>query len=204
MNLTFLGAAGTVTGSKTLVTHEGHRWLVDCGLFQGYKNLRVMNWEPFPFDPKQLDGVVLTHAHLDHSGTLPLLVKQGLRGRVFDTPSTIDVCRILLPDSGRLQEEDAEFANRHRLSRHQPALPLIEDDAERALRRLEALPFDEPAALPGGAGIRLRPAGHIDVIKASSRAPRVPPAWKPANTMALRRSDPRAFRWCSTARWRST
>ena len=137
MNLTFLGAAGTVTGSKTLVTHEGRQLLVDCGLFQGYKNLRLMNWEPFPFDPKQLDAVVLTHAHLDHAGALPLLVKHGFRGPVFATPSTMDVCGILLPDSGRLQEEDADYANRHKLSRHPQALPLYtEEDAKHALRRL--------------------------------------------------------------------
>lgn len=162
MNLTFLGAAGTVTGSKTLVTHEGRQLLVDCGLFQGYKNLRTMNWEPFPFDPSTLDAVVLTHAHLDHSGALPLLVKRGFRGPVFATPSTIDVCRILLPDSGRLQEEDAEFANRHKRSKHAPALPLYtEDDAERALRRLEPLPFEQPTDVAGSLHLRLRPAGHI-------------------------------------------
>lgn len=162
MNLTFLGAAGTVTGSRTLVTHLGKQVLVDCGLFQGYKNLRLMNWEPFPFDPKQLDAVVLTHAHLDHSGALPLLVKHGFRGRVFATPSTIDVCGVLLPDSGRLQEEDADYANRHRLSKHEPALPLYtEDDAKRALRRMEPLPFEQRADTAAGIGVRLRPAGHI-------------------------------------------
>ncbi|MDO8777216.1 MAG: MBL fold metallo-hydrolase [Burkholderiaceae bacterium] len=162
MNLAFLGAAGTVTGSRTLVTHQGKQLLVDCGLFQGYKNLRLMNWEPFPFDPKQLDAVVLTHAHLDHSGALPLLVKHGFRGRVFATPSTIDVCGVLLPDSGRLQEEDADYANRHRLSKHEPALPLYtEDDAKRALRRLEPLPFEQRADAGAGMGVRLRPAGHI-------------------------------------------
>ena len=118
MKLEFHGAAGTVTGSRTLVSHLDKRVLVDCGLFQGYKNLRLMNWEEFPFDPQRLDAVVLTHAHLDHSGALPLLVKRGFRGPVFATPSTIDVCRILLPDSGRIQEEDAEFANRHGVSKH--------------------------------------------------------------------------------------
>ena len=162
MNLAFLGAAGTVTGSKTLVTHEGKQLLVDCGLFQGYKNLRTMNWEPFPFDPTKLDAVVLTHAHLDHSGVLPLLVKRGFRGPIFATPSTIDVCRILLPDSGRLQEEDAQYVNRHKISKHQPALPLYtEDDAERALRRLEPLPFEQPTDVAGALHLRLRPAGHI-------------------------------------------
>ena len=162
MKLDFLGAAGTVTGSKTLLTPEGTQVLVDCGLFQGYKNLRVMNWEPFPFDPARLDAVVLTHAHLDHAGALPLLVKRGFRGPVFATPSTIDVCGVLLPDSARIQEEDADYANRHKLSKHQPALPLYtEDDAHRALRRLEPLPLDQRGDLPGGLRLRLRQAGHI-------------------------------------------
>jgi metallo-beta-lactamase family protein len=162
VRLDFLGAAGTVTGSKTLVTHEGTRLLVDCGLFQGYKNLRVMNWEPFPFDPTRLDAVVLTHAHLDHAGALPLLVKRGFRGPVFATPSTIDVCGVLLPDSARIQEEDAEYASRHKLSKHQPTLPLYtEDDAHRALRRLEPLPLEQRADMPGGLRLRLRQAGHI-------------------------------------------
>lgn len=162
MKLDFLGAAGTVTGSKTLVSHEGRQLLIDCGLFQGYKNLRVMNWEPFPFDPARLDAVVLTHAHLDHAGALPLLVKRGFRGPVFATPSTIDVCGVLLPDSARIQEEDADYANRHKLSKHQPALPLYtEDDAKRALRRLEPLPLEQRGDLPGGLRLRLRQAGHI-------------------------------------------
>ena len=162
MKLEFLGAAGTVTGSKTLVSHEGKQILVDCGLFQGYKNLRLMNWEAFPFDPKQLDAVVLTHGHLDHSGALPLLVKRGFRGPVFATPSTIDVCGVLLPDSGRLQEEDADYANRGRFSKHTPALPLYtEADADRALRRLEPLPFEQRSGAIAGIQLRLRLAGHI-------------------------------------------
>ena len=162
MKLSFLGAAGTVTGSKTLVEHDTKKLLVDCGLFQGYKNLRLMNWQAFPFDPRRLDAVVLTHAHLDHSGALPLLVRQGYRGPVFATPGTIDVCRVLLPDSARLQEEAAEYANRHQISKHKPALPLYtEADAERALRQLEPLAFDERHAVVAGAQARLRPAGHI-------------------------------------------
>ncbi|MBL8318450.1 MAG: MBL fold metallo-hydrolase [Burkholderiaceae bacterium] len=162
MKLTFLGAAGTVTGSKTLVTHERRQLLVDCGLFQGYKNLRVMNWDPFPFDPTKLDAVVLTHAHLDHSGALPLLVKRGFRGPVFATPSTIDVCGVLLPDSARIQQEDADYANRHKLSKHQPALPLYtEEDAARALRRLKPLPLEQAGEVAMGLQLRLRQAGHI-------------------------------------------
>ncbi len=161
MKLTFLGAAGTVTGSKYLLEHAGRKLLVDCGLFQGYKNLRLMNWQPLPIDPANLDAVVLTHAHLDHSGALPLLVRQGFRGPVHATPSTIDLCELLLPDSGHLQEDDAEFANRHKTSKHDPALPLYtEDDARQALRYLEPLEFDRPLEF-GGLTLRLRHAGHI-------------------------------------------
>jgi metallo-beta-lactamase family protein len=161
MNLSFLGAAGTVTGSKTLVTANDRQLLVDCGLFQGYKNLRLLNWETLPFDPRRLDAVVLTHAHLDHSGALPLLVKQGYQGPIFATPSTIDVCNILLPDSARLQEEDAQYNNRHQRSKHKPALPLYTvEDADRALRQLVPLPFEEQIDV-AGLRVRLRPAGHI-------------------------------------------
>jgi metallo-beta-lactamase family protein len=161
MKLQFLGAAGTVTGSKTLVTAGDQRLLVDCGLFQGYKNLRLLNWEVFPFDPRHLEAVVLTHAHLDHSGALPLLVKQGYKGPIFATPSTIDVCNILLPDSARLQEEDAQYNNRHQSSKHKPALPLYTvEDADRALRQLVPLPF-EAQIDTAGLRVRLRTAGHI-------------------------------------------
>ncbi len=161
MNLQFLGGAGTVTGSKTLVTEGGRQLLVDCGLFQGYKNLRLLNWEALPFDARKLDAVVLTHAHLDHSGALPLLVKQGYKGPIFATPSTIDVCRILLPDSARLQEEDAEYNNRHQRSKHKTALPLYTlEDADRALGQLVPIPFEEQIDA-AGFRIRLRPAGHI-------------------------------------------
>ena len=159
MKLAFLGAAGTVTGSKTLVSNEGQNILVDCGLFQGYKNLRLMNWEQFPFDPMQLDAVVLTHAHLDHAGAIPLLFKRGFRGPVFATPSTIDVCGVLLPDSGRIQEEDAEYVNRRQFSKHKPALPLYtEADADRALRRLEPLPSGQAGDVIAGMQLRFRRA----------------------------------------------
>lgn len=161
MKLTFLGAAGTVTGSKTLIETAGRRILVDCGLFQGYKNLRLMNWQPFPFNPSSLDAVVLTHAHLDHSGALPLLARNGYRGPVFATPATIALCELLLPDSGHLQEADADFANRHHSSKHEPALPLYtEDDARCSLKLLQPLDFGETLDL-GGLKLRLRPAGHI-------------------------------------------
>ena len=162
MKLSFLGAAGTVTGSKYLVEHEGRKLLVDCGLFQGYKQLRLMNWEALPFEPRDVDAVVLTHSHLDHSGALPLLVKRGFSGTVFATPSAIELCQLLLPDSGRIQEEDAEYANRHQTSKHQPAMPLYtEEDAERALRRFEPLPFEQSREVIPGIAVTLRPAGHI-------------------------------------------
>ena len=162
MKLTFLGAAGTVTGSKYLVEHQGRRLLVDCGLFQGYKQLRLMNWEPLPFDATSIDAVVLTHSHLDHSGALPLLLRQGFQGAILATPSAIDLCALLLPDSGRIQEEDADYANRHHTSKHVPALPLYtEDDARRTLRRFEPLGFDERTEVVPGVSVSLRPAGHI-------------------------------------------
>ena len=123
-SITFLGAAGTVTGSKYLVCHDGHCILVDCGLFQGYKQLRLRNWQPLSVDPAQIDAVLLTHAHLDHSGYLPLLARDGFRGAVHATAATRELCGILLPDSGHLQEEDAAYLNRHGLSKHSPALPL--------------------------------------------------------------------------------
>lgn len=162
MKLEFLGAAGTVTGSKTLVSHGGKKVLVDCGLFQGYKNLRQMNWEPFPFHSRELAAVVLTHGHLDHSGAVPLLVKNGFQGPVFATPATIDVCGVLWPDSGRIQEEDAEYHNRHKLSRHEKALSLYtEDEAKRALRSLKPIPYNESKEVAPGMHARPRPAGHI-------------------------------------------
>jgi len=124
VNITFLGGTGTVTGSKYLVQHDGKKLLVDCGLFQGYKQLRLRNWNPMPIEATDVDAVLLTHAHLDHSGYLPLLHRQGFRGRVHATPATCDLCAILLPDSGHIQEEDAAFLNRHGYSKHTPALPL--------------------------------------------------------------------------------
>ena len=124
VSITFLGGANTVTGSKYLVRHEGKSLLVDCGLFQGYKQLRLRNWSPLPVVPDTIDAVLLTHAHLDHSGYLPLLAKEGFAGHVYASAGTRDLCKILLPDSGHIQEEDALFANRHGFSKHAPALPL--------------------------------------------------------------------------------
>ena len=162
LSISFLGGAGTVTGSKYLLQNGGQRILVDCGLFQGYKPLRLRNWAPFPVPAASISAVVLTHAHLDHSGALPLLVKNGFRGPIFCTAATKDLCGILLPDSGHLQEQDADFANRHGFSRHKPALPLYtEDDANRALDFLRPIAFDENVALPGGASARFVHAGHI-------------------------------------------
>ena len=143
--LTFLGAAQTVTGSKYLLETNGTRLLVDCGLFQGLKSLRERNWADLPVDPASIHAVVLTHAHLDHSGYLPRLVAQGFRGRIFCTPGTADLCRLVLPDAARLQEEDAREANRHGYSKHAPALPLFtESDAFRALTQLQPVGFHRP------------------------------------------------------------
>jgi len=161
MKIQFLGATGTVTGSKYLLDAAGQRVLVDCGLFQGFKQLRLRNWARLPVPVKTIDAVVLTHAHIDHSGYLPLLVKNGFRGKVWCTRSTADLCAILLPDAGHLQEEEARYANRHGFSRHKPALPLFSaDDAREALERLHPVDFDHEFRI-GRLGVRLSPAGHI-------------------------------------------
>ena len=162
MRITFLGATGTVTGSKYLVTAGERRVLVDCGLFQGLKQLRLKNREALPVDPGSVDVVVLTHAHIDHSGYLPLFVRNGFRGKVYCSRATRDLCRILLPDSGRLQEEEAAYANRRGFSKHSPALPLYtQQDAERCLARLAPIGFDEDVDLGGGVTLRMARAGHI-------------------------------------------
>jgi len=136
--------------------------MIDCGLFQGYKQLRLRNWAKLSIDPASIDAVLLTHAHIDHSGYLPLLVKGGFRGPVICTDATRDLCGILLPDSGHLQEKDADFANRHGFSKHKPALPLYtQEDAEAALKRFRPVSFDKVVSLLGGLEARFLYAGHI-------------------------------------------
>lgn len=162
VNIRFLGGVGTVTGSKFLVEHEGQRLLVDCGLFQGYKQLRLRNRDPLPILPHQVGAVVLTHAHLDHSGYLPLLAREGFHGKVWATAGTRDLAQILLPDSGHLQEEDAAYANRRGFSRHAPALPLYtEADARDCLKLFHTTPFHALFHPLPGWEARLLPAGHI-------------------------------------------
>jgi len=162
MQLRFLGGTGTVTGSKYLIEHEGRRLLLDCGLFQGLKQLRLRNWAALPVPPAGIDAVVLTHAHIDHSGWLPRLVEQGFRGTVHATPATRELCELLLPDSGHLQEDEARYANLHGFSKHAPALPLYtEAAARRALERIETREFDTAFEPVPGFEVRLRRAGHI-------------------------------------------
>jgi metallo-beta-lactamase family protein len=161
VQLGFHGGVGTVTGSRFVLTLGMRRVLVDCGLFQGLKQLRLRNRAPFPHKPASIESVVLTHAHLDHSGYLPLLVRDGYDGSVLATPPTADLCGILLPDSGYLQEEEAERANRYGYSRHSPALPLYtRADAERALQHFAPVPFG-PTVDAGPATVSFRRAGHI-------------------------------------------
>jgi metallo-beta-lactamase family protein len=162
VNITFLGGANTVTGSKYLVSHDGRNLLIDCGLFQGYKQLRLRNWTPLPIAPNTVDAVVLTHAHLDHSGYLPLLIKEGFTGKVYASAGTQALCKILLPDSGHIQEEDADFANRHGISKHTPALPLYtRQDALDCLPHIKAVAMDVCFQPIPGWRVTLRPAGHI-------------------------------------------
>lgn len=160
--LTIFGAARTVTGSRFLLESHGRRVLVDCGIFQGLKELRERNWSPFPVDPASLDAVVLTHAHLDHGGYLPRLVSLGFNGPVYVTPDTADLLSVVLPDSGRLHEEEAEFANRIGSAKHRPALPLYtENEAYASLEYLEAVPFGESFEVANTFRMRFDVAGHI-------------------------------------------
>lgn len=162
MRIGFWGAAGTVTGSRFLVETSRSRVLVDCGLFQGGKPLRARNWEEFPMDPATIDAVVLTHAHVDHSGYLPALVRDGFTGPIWCTRATADLCELLLRDSAMLQEEEAFYANKHRTSRHQPALPLFTiDDAESALELLQTRMFDHDFPVTDDVTATFGRVGHI-------------------------------------------
>ena len=162
MQLQFLGATDTVTGSKYLLREGKSSVLVDCGLFQGYKQLRLRNWSPLPVDPASINAVILTHAHIDHSGYLPLLARQGFSGKVYCTPATYDLCRILLPDCGHLLEEEAEYLNRHNMSKHSPALPLYtRDDAQRCLRLFEPVSYRKEWRPADGLNATLARSGHM-------------------------------------------
>jgi len=163
VRLTFLGATQTVTGSKALLQlGRDARLLVDCGLFQGWKELRERNWAALPVEPASIDAVVLTHAHLDHSGYLPLLTRSGFKGAIYCSSGTLDLCKILLRDSAHLLERDAEFANRHGYSKHKPALPLYTAaDAEAAIKRMKPVEFKQPFSPLPDVSVTLFPAGHI-------------------------------------------
>ena len=162
MRLSFYGATETVTGSKFLLEAGGKRILIDCGLFQGMKELRLRNWDEPPLDPKSVDAMVLTHAHIDHTGYVPRFVRQGFRGPIYGTAATVDLLRILLPDSAHLQEEEAEFRNKHKRTKHDPALPLYTmEDADAALRLVRPLEFLKPHSLAPGLEFDLLHAGHI-------------------------------------------
>ncbi len=162
MHITFLGATGTVTGSKYLLTIKGKKILIDCGLFQGFKQLRLRNWAPLPIEAHEIDAVILTHAHLDHSGYLPLLIKNGFRGPVYSTFATRDLCAILLPDSGYLQEEAARYANRKGFSKHKTALPLYtSEDGKNALSRFVPVDFNEEIRLFDLINFVFLQAGHL-------------------------------------------
>lgn len=162
MKLTFLGATKTVTGSKYLIESKGKRYLIDCGLFQGYKELRLRNWDKFPVDPASIEAMILTHAHIDHSGYIPRLVSEGFKGKIYCTPATHDLCKILLMDSAHLQEEDARRANRYHYTKHKPALPLYtKKDAISALQRFKSVDFNKTHILDSNLKFTFSQAGHI-------------------------------------------
>ncbi len=173
--LHFLGAAGTVTGSKFVVEVDGYRVMIDCGLFQGLKQLRLLNWEPLSLNPASINDVVLTHAHIDHTGYLPRLVRDGFNGTVYATKATAELLTLMLPDSARIQEEDARYANRKGFSKHHPALPLYtERDAKAALRLVQGVNYEEPFRLSKFVTASYTQAGHIlgsGCVKAEIQAP---------------------------------
>lgn len=160
--LTFYGATGTVTGSRFLLEVKDHRLLIDCGLFQGRKEIRKRNWEPFPFPAADIERILLTHAHIDHSGYLPRIIKDGFEGNIHSTVTTARLCEIMLKDSAHLQEEDARWANKRGFSKHKPALPLYTvDDAEEALKHFVPLQYGEGFYLSDDFRIKFKDAGHI-------------------------------------------
>ncbi len=162
MKIQFLGATGTVTGSKYLLRQDGATLMIDCGLFQGYKQLRLRNWATLPVAASEIGALILTHAHIDHTGYVPLLVKQGFRGKIYCTQATRELCAIMLPDSGHLQEEEAAYANRHGFSKHAPAQPLYtEDDARKALLLFQPVEFGKAWQPAPGLSATLSPSGHM-------------------------------------------
>lgn len=162
MNLTFLGATQTVTGSRFLLNINDKNILIDCGLFQGYKSLRLRNWEKFPIDPANIDAIILTHAHIDHTGYLPVMIKQGFKGKVFSTAGTKSICQLLLADCGFLQEEDARRANKYHYTKHHPALPLYtQEEGMNTANQIIPLEFNKSYKLFNVGVFEFLPAGHI-------------------------------------------
>lgn len=162
IRLSFLGAAGTVTGSRYLLNSDNGKTLIDCGLFQGLKQLRLKNWAAFPIDPKSIDAVLLTHAHIDHSGYLPILVKNGYNGKIFATHGTTALCKILLPDCAYLHEEEARHMNKHDLSKHHPALPLFDaEDAYQALSQMSSVDWNVSFEPVSGIKASFQPVSHL-------------------------------------------
>ena len=160
--LTFLGAAGTVTGAKFLLTADGTRLLMESGMFQGLRELRARNWQAPPVEPATLAAVLLSHAHIDHSGYLPRLARDGFKGPIFCSPGTADLLKIMLPDAAHLQEEEAEFRNRKEATKHSPALPLFTTaDADRALALVKPIAYEQTFAPAQGIEARFRMSGHI-------------------------------------------
>ncbi|MBL1148487.1 MAG: MBL fold metallo-hydrolase [Pseudomonadota bacterium] len=162
MKLTFLGATSTVTGSKYLLEAGGKKIMIDCGLFQGHKELRLRNWQGFPVNPRDIDALILTHAHLDHSGYIPKLTNAGFEGPIYCSEATFDLCKILLPDSGHIQEDDAERANRYGYTKHKPALPLYtEQEARETFEYFKPVDFGKPYKITDELEFTLHHAGHI-------------------------------------------
>ena len=162
MQIKFLGAIGTVTGSKYLLTTNQQRILLDCGLFRGYKALRPQSWDSLPIDPASIDTVVITHAHIDHTGYIPLLVNNGCKGPIYATAATYDLCSMLLRDSGHIQEKDAKHANKYGCSKHRSALPLhTKSDAEIALKQFKTVGFSKPCTITDNAIVTGYRTGHI-------------------------------------------